>query len=106
MVPWWGWLAGAGAAALGVLRFIPGVGGAVADTAWRLLAPKQDKIEDSQRETHAAGFRELVGLIDGLRGEHTIAMLKANIATKAPTTVREAISSVVALRRPLEEQAS
>ena len=85
MVPWWGWLAGAGAAALGVLRFIPGVGGVVADTAWRLLAPKQDKVADFQREIHATGFRQLVGLIDGLRDEHTIAMLRAIIATKFPT---------------------
>ncbi len=91
IVPWWGWLAGAGAAALGVLRFIPGVGGAVADTAWRLLAPQQDKVADSQRDTHAAGFRELIGLIEGLRGEHTIAMLKTDIATKAKSGVRDAI---------------
>ena len=40
---------GLGAAALGVLRFIPGVGGAVADTAWRLLAPQQDKVADAKR---------------------------------------------------------
>ena len=97
MVPWWGWLAGAGAAALGVLRFIPGAGGVVADTAWRLLAPQQDKIVESQRETHAAGFRQLVGLIDGLRDEHTIAMLKADIDTKAPSIVRNAI---VGLMKP------
>ena len=96
MVPWWGWLAGAGAAALGVLRFIPGVGGVVADTAWRLLAPQQDKIVDSQRDIHANGFHELVGLIQGLRGEHTIEMLKSDIATKAPATVGEAFKHVVA----------
>ena len=92
MVPWWGWLAGAGAAALGILRFIPGAGGAVADAAWRLLAPQQDKIADSQRETHAAGFRQLVNLIDGLRDEHTIEMLRANIAAQAPSSVRDAIN--------------
>jgi hypothetical protein len=94
MVPWWGWIAGAGAAALGVLRFIPGVGGVVADTAWRLLAPQRDKIADSQREIHATGFRELVGLIEGLRGEHTIAMLKSDIETKIPTNVRDSIRFV------------
>lgn len=92
LVPWWGWLAGAGAAALGVLRFIPGVGGAVADTAWRLLAPQRDKKADAQRDTHAAGFQDLVGLIQSLRGEHTIAMLKNDIAAKAPSAVREAIA--------------
>jgi hypothetical protein len=92
MVPWWGWLAGAGAAALGVLRFIPGVGGVVADTAWRLLAPQQIKVADAQRDTHASGFRELVSLIDGLRGEHTIAMLKADIASRATSAVRDAIN--------------
>jgi hypothetical protein len=95
IVPWWGWLAGAGAAALGVLRFVPGVGGAVADTAWRLLAPQQEKVADAQRDAHAAGFKELVGLIDGLRGEHTIAMLKADIATKAPSVVRSAMTELV-----------
>ncbi len=95
MVPWWGWFAGAGAAALGVLRFIPGAGGAVADTAWRLLAPQRDKIADSQRDIHAAGFRQLVSLIDGLRGEHTIAMLKSDINTKAPSTVRDAVQKLL-----------
>jgi hypothetical protein len=96
MVPWWGWLAGAGAAALGVLRFIPGVGGAVADTAWRLLASQQDKATDFQRDTHAAGFRELVGLMNGLRDEHTIAMLKANISSQAPST----LDAIQALTKP------
>jgi hypothetical protein len=94
MVPWWGWLAGAGAAALGVLRFIPGVGGAVADTAWHMLAPKQDKVVDAQRDSHAAGFRELVGLIEGLRGEHTIAMLKASIASKVGSKVNGAFQEL------------
>jgi hypothetical protein len=94
VVPWWGWLAGAGAAALGVLRFIPGVGGAVADTAWRLLAPQQDKVADAQRDSHAAGFRELIGLIDGLRGEHTISMLKNDIATKTTALVRDSLKGL------------
>ena len=95
MVPWWGWIAGAGAAALGLLRFVPGVGGAVADTAWRLLAPQQDKVADSQRDSQAAGFHELVALIHGLRGEHTIEMLKANIAAKTQPMVRDAVTANV-----------
>ncbi len=99
IVPWWGWLAGAGAAALGVLRFVPGVGGALADTAWRLLAPSQSKVADAERDTHAAGFRELVQLIDGLRGEHTIAMLKADIADKAPFSIRDAMQNMKTYRK-------
>ena len=94
IVPWWGWLAGAGAAALGVLRFIPGAGGVVADTAWRLLAPQQDKIADSQRDSYVAGFRELVGLISGLRDEHTIAMLKSEIA-KTPSAAGNSFKHLV-----------
>jgi hypothetical protein len=94
MVPWWGWLAGAGAAALGLLRFIPGVGGIVADTAWRLLAPQKDKIADSQRDIHAAGFRQLVGLIDGLRDEHTIAMLRTNIVANTPVEIQGEIAEI------------
>jgi hypothetical protein len=97
MVPWWGWLAGAGAAALGVLRFIPGAGGVVADTAWRLLAPQQDKAADAERDSHAAGFRELIGLIAGLRGEHTIAMLRSDIAIKTPPSVRNTIQGLLNL---------
>ena len=80
IVPWWGWLAGAGAAALGVLRFLPGVGGTVADTAWRLLAPSQFKVADAERDTHAAGFRELVQLIDGLK---TLAATRAVLTAGA-----------------------
>ena len=104
MVPWWEWLAGAGAAALGVLRFISGAGGVVANTAWRLLAPQQDKIADSQRETHAAGFRQLVSLIDGLRDEHTIAMLKADISTKAPASVGDAIKRLALIPSQSEKK--
>ena len=94
MVPWWGWLAGAGAAALGVLRFIPGAGGVVADTAWRLLAPQQDKVADAQRDLHATGFQELVTLIDGLRNDQTISMLKAKVTTRASSSVRDRINQL------------
>ena len=73
--------------------------GAVADTAWRLLAPHQDKVADAQRDTHAAGFRELIGLINGLRDEHTIAMLRTDISTKAPSAVGDEIKRL-ATRRP------
>jgi hypothetical protein len=96
MVPWWGWLAGAGAAALGVLRFIPGAGGVVADTAWRLLAPQKDKVEDAKRDLRAFGFQQLVQLIDGLRGEHTVAMLRADIAEKMPKSAQVAMQGLVA----------
>jgi len=51
-------------------------------------------VADAQRDTHAAGFKQLVGLIDGLRGEHTIAMLKSDIAAKAPSAVQDAIGAV------------
>lgn len=103
--PWWGWFAGAGAAVLGVLRFLPGAGGAVADTAWRLLATRQAKMADAQRDTHAAGFRELVGLIEGLRGEHTIAMLKSDIAAKSSQIVRDSLQALApGTRNPLGTQ--
>ena len=64
MVPWWGWLAGAAGAALGIVRFLPGPGGAVADLVWKILAPSSHQQADSERETHAQGFQSLVGLID------------------------------------------
>lgn len=96
VIPWWGWFAGVGAAVLGVLRFIPGAGGAVADTAWRLLAPSQVQAADAQRDTHAAGFRELVTLIDGLRNDQTIAMLKTKVTTRATSPVRDSINHIAA----------
>jgi hypothetical protein len=83
VVPWWGWLAGAGAAALGVLRFVPGVGGMVADTAWRVLAPAQARAGEAERDAQAANYQRLNALIEGLRGEHTIDMLKQAM-TKSP----------------------
>lgn len=94
IVPWWGWFAGVGAAALGVLRLIPGAGGVVADTAWRILAPQPIKVADAQRDTHAAGFRELVALIDHLRNDQTIAMLKAKVNTRASSSVRDSINEL------------
>ncbi len=94
MVPWWGWIAGVGAAALGALRFIPGAGGVVADTAWRLLAPQQNKITDSQRDIHATGFLELVSLIEELRNDQTIATLKAKVTTRASSLIRDSINQL------------
>ncbi len=82
IVPWWGWLAGAGAAAVGVLRFLPGIGGLVADTAWRALAPAQAKVGEAERDAQAADYQRLTKLIEGLRGEHTITMLKQAMERK------------------------
>ena len=98
MVPWWGWLAGAAGAALGVIRFLPGPGGAVADLAWKIIAPSSHQQADSERETHAQGFKSLVGLIENLPNTATIGVLKAQVTTKAPSTVRDAIGLAVAKR--------
>jgi len=94
-VPWWGWALGAVGAALGVVRFIPGPGGAVADLAWRLLAPGQHRQADAERDTHAQGFQSLVALIEGLSNDATIGDLKARVTTKAPAVVRNAINLAI-----------
>lgn len=90
-VPWWGWALGAVGAALGVVRFLPGPGGALADLAWRLLAPGQHRQADTQRDTHADGFQTLVGLIEALPNTATVGDLKA----KVPSPVRDAIGALV-----------
>jgi hypothetical protein len=90
-VPWWGWALGAVGAALGVVRFLPGPGGVVADLAWRILAPGQHQRADAERDTHADGFQALVGLIDTLPPNSTMADLKAKVATKPPSNIRDAI---------------
>lgn len=90
-VPWWGWALGAVGAALGVVRFLPGPGGAVADLAWQLLAPGPHRQADGERDTHAQGFQALVGLIEGLPNTATVADLKARVTTKASSRVRDAI---------------
>jgi hypothetical protein len=68
-IPWWGWIAGVGASVLGVLRFVPGAGGATADLAWRVLAPASSRDEDRRRDLQAHGFRDLVTLIEHLRND-------------------------------------
>ena len=92
MVPWWGWLAGAGAAALGILRFVPGMGGAMADAAWMLLAPAQHQQADTKRNVHAQGFQTLVEIIEHLPKTATITDLKSRVTTKAPSRVRDEIN--------------
>ena len=94
-VPWWGWALGAVGTALGIVRFLPGPGGAVADIAWRLLAPGRHRQEDAERDIHAQGFQALVGLIESLSNDGTIGDLKAKVTTKAPSAVRDAIGSMV-----------
>ncbi len=90
-IPWWGWLAGAGAAILGTLRLMPGAGGAVADAAWNLLAPTATQHHERRRDLHARGFQDLVALIEELRSDQTIAHLKAKVTTRLPSTVRDEI---------------
>jgi hypothetical protein len=90
-VPWWGWALGAVGAALGVVRFLPGPGGVVADLAWRMLAPGQHQQADAERDSHADGFQTLLGVIDSLPPNATMADLKAKVATKPPSNIREAI---------------
>ena len=102
MVPWWGWLAGAAGAALGIIRFLPGPGGAVADLVWKILAPNSHQQADSERESHATAFQSLVGLIENLPNTATIGELKVQVTNKAPSTVRDAIGLHLARRDHLK----
>jgi hypothetical protein len=95
MVPWWGWALGALGAALGVVRMIPGPGGALADLAWQALAPKATRQADTIQATHAMGFQSLVRLIEQLPNTATISTLKGQVTTKFPSMVRDAIPTVL-----------
>lgn len=44
----WGMIGAGGLAALGLLRFVPGAGGMVANLAYAYIAPKVDRITDSK----------------------------------------------------------
>lgn len=94
-IPWWGWLAGIGTSLFALLRFVPGAGGAVADTAWRVLAPAITKEQERTREIRAQGFTELVGVIERLRGDQTINYLKSKVATQVSSGSRDAIGDLV-----------
>jgi hypothetical protein len=94
-IPWWGWIAGIGTSLLAILRFVPGAGGAVADTAWRMLAPTATKEQDRTRDIRAQGFTELVGVIERLRPDQTIAQLKSKVATATSSTVQDDIRRLV-----------
>jgi hypothetical protein len=81
-VPWWGWIIGVSAAALGALRFIPGTGGAVADIAWRLLAPRRDKLIERERDENADQYRTFMQILEHISNDDTIATLKAQMAER------------------------
>ena len=103
MVPWWGWALGALGAALGVVRMIPGPGGALADLAWQVLAPKATRQADTIQATHAMGFQSLVRLIERLPNTATMTTLKGQVTTKVPSVVRDAIPALLeefSQRRP------
>ena len=95
MVPWWAWLAGAAGAAVGIVRMIPGPGGALADLAWQLLAPKATRQADTIQATHAMGFQSLVRLIERLPNTATISTLKGQVTNKVPSAVRDAIPEIL-----------
>ena len=78
-------------AALGVVRFLPGPGGMVADLAWRVLAPGQHQQADAERDSHADGFQTLLGVIDTLPNTATMADLKTKVGTKPAPTIRDAL---------------
>jgi hypothetical protein len=61
-------------------------------------SPSSHQQADNERETHAKGFQSLVGLIENLPNTATIGALKAQVTTKASSTVRDAIGLAVAKR--------
>jgi hypothetical protein len=81
-VPWWGWIIGVSAAALGALRFVPGTGGAVADIVWRLLAPRRDKLIERERDEQAADYLAIIQLIEQTSDKETMATLKSQMAKR------------------------
>jgi hypothetical protein len=88
---WWGWAVGALGATLGVARFIPGPGGALADLAWRALAPRAHRQADETRDVHAQGFQDLVGALRAMAPDQPVSAFQARIAQQAAPETRAAM---------------
>ncbi len=86
-VPWWGWMAGAASAVLGVARMLPGPGGAVADLAWTLLAPEQHRQRDRRQQADADAYQQITDVLAALAPHQTVADVRNRLAVIKPTDV-------------------
>jgi hypothetical protein len=90
-IPWLAWLSGAGLFALGICRFLPGIGGTVANTLWAIAAPRAHKDAEQARDIQAQGFQFLVKTIEQLTPGSTLADLRDKAARKMPEAVKAAV---------------
>jgi len=96
---WLAWLAGFGGLVIALGKFIPGVGGVVANIAgpiYDMVVTKKVRDAESKQAELAKGFMTVVAVIDKLPKDGTIGDLKAKLGARLPTVARDAVNEWIA----------
>lgn len=96
-----GWAAGALGLAIALGKFVPGIGGIVAQVAgpvYDLVVSKKVRDAEARRDTMADGFATILHLIEILPKDAPIADLKAKISARLPSEAQDIVNSWLAQR--------
>lgn len=99
MGTWAAWAAGALGILVAVGKFLPGIGGVVANVAgpiYDLVVSKQVRDAENRRDQLAKGFMVAIATIDKLPKEGTIGDLKRKLADRLPSDCRDAVNEWIA----------
>lgn len=99
------WVAGAGLAILGICRYMPGVGGAIVNVIYDILAPRASKEADARMEALAKAAHFVFDKIEEAKPDSTIGALKGRFTTKMPESIKETIRAWQAEEKKDQPQA-
>jgi len=92
---WAAWAAGALGLLIGLGKFLPGVGGMVANVAgpiYDMVVSKNVRDAEKRRDQLAQGFMVAIATIDKLPKDGTIGDLKRKLGDRLPSDCRDAVN--------------
>lgn len=96
---WAAWAAGALGLLVAVGKFLPGVGGMIANVAgpiYDLVVSKNVRDAEKRRDQLAQGFMVAIATIDKLPKTGTVGELKRKLADRLPSDCRDAVNEWIA----------
>jgi hypothetical protein len=92
---WLAWLAGFGGLIVAIGKFVPGIGGVVANVAgpiYDMVVTKNVRDAEAKQAQLAKGFMTVVATLDKLPKDGTIGDLKRKLADRLPSDCRDAVN--------------
>ena len=100
------WAAGALGLAIALGKFVPGIGGVVAQVAgpvYDLVVPGHVRDAEQRRDTMANGFATICHLIEMLPKDAPVADLKAKISSRLPADALDIVNAWLAQREAAKD---